>query len=218
MRNLKVIIFFTVAMTVVLEGYGQSGIVAGLDYTWLKATVVKGSKYDKNNGMDGWRPKLNYHIGYQWSIPLSSCAGFDFGALFEKAGAKTTPMGLTYDDYTPEDYQKDSVFVIGQVVYPESNYYYLSFPVYFTFCLYGNSLRAGIGGVPSIILSDPLNNEAHNHFDFSMRAKITYSRGRFVFSLGYHHGMLNIFKNVFVEKAYQRGVSLSILYNIKRKP
>ncbi len=127
MKKTKISILLFIGLAFALAGYGQSGIVGGIDYTWLKASVVAGSKYDQNNGMEGWKPKLNFHIGYQWTIPAGSCAGFDLGALFETSGAKTTPMGLTYDDYTPEDYQKDTVFRVGQVICPVSNYYYLSF-------------------------------------------------------------------------------------------
>ena len=78
--------------------FGQSGIVAGPSLTWMSASVMKGTKYDLQNGMDGWGPKLFYHFGYKWEIPVKTMYNISFSTIYEIKGAKTTPMALTYDD------------------------------------------------------------------------------------------------------------------------
>ena len=205
-------IILLIGLTLNFSLFGQSGVVFGPSFTWMSANVVEGSKYDLQKGMDGWGPKLFYHIGYKWEIPVKAVYNISVSALYEKKGAKTTPMALTYDDYNPEDYNGEPLR-IGQVMYETTKFSYLTFPVIINRHI-GTSWKLGIGVEPSVILISPIGVDSSRYFDLAVSGRVAYSKGRMEYSLKYTHGFLDVLDNPFIDKTYQRGLQFSVFYRI----
>ncbi len=206
------LLFLLTSLILTFSSFGQSGIVAGPSLTWMKATVVEGTKYDLQNGMEGWGPKLFYHFGYKWEIPINPLYNISISTIYEIKGAKTTPMELTHDDYDLENYNGEPIR-IGQVMFETSQFSYLTFPIVFNRHI-GTLWKLGIGLEPSVILISPIGGNSSKYFDLAISARVAYSKGRMEYSLKYTHGFLDVLENPFIDKAYQRSVQFSIFYRI----
>lgn len=208
----KLVLVISILLTLNLPLFGQSGIVAGPSLTWMNATVMEGTKYDLQNGMDGWGPKLFYHFGYKWEIPVKSFYNISISAIYEIKGAKTKPMELTHDDYDLENYNGEPIR-IGQVMFETTQFSYLTLPVIINRHI-GTFWKFGIGIEPSVILYSPIGGYNSKYFDLALCARVAYSKGRMEYSIKYTHGFLDVLDNLFIDKAYQRGLQFSVFYRI----
>lgn len=205
-RNELILIILMLFM-LPLRMVAQSGIVLGPDISWIKATAVPGSKYDLNNGMEGWGPLLGYHIGYLWPVKINTFYNLSINPMIEIKGARTTPMALTYDDYGPGQGGR-----IGQVMYDVSRYTY--FVVQMGLWRNINYLRFGLGIEPAIVLSEPVGVDHSKHFDMALSAGIAYRKNRWLGRLQYDYGLFDVLDNPFIDKAYQRGLRFSVYYRL----